>query len=192
MPSREGAVLTDGHLGGEMIASMGLAPITASHLLGRVHKRGKALTVTDPNGDVVVEAALGKAARPAYAIFGTAGGQWGVAEGRGSGLTGAQTASVVDSKENVVARLLEGEVVLPDGERLTWGLSGLPPHCRIGGDLWVARLGMMRERRFKAELSRVMLARDDLDLLTGLASVLTYSAQELRRSRTSAAGSVGV
>ena len=146
--------------------------------------------MTDPNGDVVVEAALGKAARPAYAIFGTAGGQWGVAGGPGR-TDRRQTASVVDSKENVVARLLEGEVVLPDGENSPGGFGPAAPlpHRRgpLGGE---ARHGA--RRRFKAELSRVMLARDDLDLLTGLASVLTYSAQELRRSRTSAAGSVGV
>ena len=48
---------------------MELAPITASRLQGRIRKRGRALTVTDPNGAVVVEAALGKAARPAYANF---------------------------------------------------------------------------------------------------------------------------
>ena len=50
---------------------------------------------------------------------------------------------------------------------------------------------MTRVRKFSAELSQELLAREDLALLAGLASVLTYSAQELRRSRTGGAGSVG-
>ena len=147
--------------------------------------------MTDPNGAVVVEAALGKAARPAYANFVTAGGRWRVKEGAKSRLTGTKSASVVDRRDNSVAKLLEGAIVLAGGETLTWALSGLLPRCRIGGDLWVARLGVTRVRKFSAELSQELLAREDLALLAGLASVLTYSAQELRRSRTGGAGSVG-
>ena len=107
------------------------------------------------------------------------------------GLTGIESAPVLDARGKPVAKLLEGEIVLSGGERLAWKLSGLLPRCRIGEGLWVAKLGTMRSRRFTAELSPAMLAREDLYLLTGLAAVLTYSAEELHRSRTGAAGSFG-
>jgi hypothetical protein len=55
---------------------MVLGPVNASPLQGQTHKLGKELTVTDPSGRVVVRAALGKAAAPAYAVIETANGEW--------------------------------------------------------------------------------------------------------------------
>jgi hypothetical protein len=157
-----------------------IVPVATSPLRGRIRKRGRMLTVTDPTDAVVVQAALGKAASPAYAKFETAGQSWRIDHGSSS-------AAVLDCNGDLVAKVLQGAIVLADNERLEWELSGLPLSCRIG-DLWVARLGVMRERRFKAQLSPAMLAREDLGLLAGLASVLTFSAHRLRQGRGTAAG----
>jgi len=150
-----------------------LAPITASRLQGRV--RGKALTVTDPNGDVVVQAALGKAAKADYAVFETAQGKWRVERG------GRSTLVALDPVGNAVATARKGEVVLPDGETLPWELSSrVRPRYRLGGDLWVAKPTRLPLREFNAELSQAMLAREDRALLAGLASIL---AQHMLRGR---------
>jgi hypothetical protein len=156
---------------------MDLAPVTASHLQGRTRNWRRALTVTDPNGDTVVRAALGRAAGSAYAVFDVVGGRWRIEQGARSGQTGTESALVLDRTGNTVATLLEGEIVLAGGETLPWKLSGLlRKRCRLGADLWVAKPRGPRNGRFRAELSQAMLAREDLSLLTGIFSVRTHRA----------------
>lgn len=171
---------------------MELAPVTSTRLHGRTHDRGKALTVTDTSGDEVVRAVLGEEARPAYAVFQTFGGRCRIEAGARSGLTGVESASVVDWQGNVVARVLSGEIMLAGGESLQWKLSSvLRTRCRVGGDLWVATAGsLFRGGRFRADLSEAMLARADVSFLTGLAAILTRRATEAGQSMTSTASGI--
>jgi hypothetical protein len=97
--------------------------------------------------------------------------------------------SVLDSARNPVATWRKGEIVLVGGETLPWELTSLlRARCRLGGDLWVAKPGGPRRRTFKAELSAAMLAREDVDLLAGIASILTHRALLELRSKSSIAG----
>jgi hypothetical protein len=168
---------------------MDLAPITTSELRGRTRKRGKELSVVDGAGHVVVEARLRGAAKPAYATFATAHGEWRI-ERRGRwlppGLPGPRRSSrrdgkprldVVDWAHRVVATMRGSELTLADGETLTWvGPRIWSSLCGLGGDLWIAKGLRPRRRGFRAELSGAMLAREDRALLTGIAAVLTYAA----------------
>ena len=72
-------------------------------------------------------------------------------------------------------KLARPAYAVADGETLSWKLSGLlRKRCRIGPDLWAARPRGLRYGRFQADLSGVLLARQDLSLLAGLFSVLSY------------------
>jgi hypothetical protein len=161
-----------------------LRPLGTSRLQGRTTGRGQALTVIDSDGTAVVEGALGKAAAPAEAMFRTAEGRWRV-EASASGV------AILDLKRRTVATARKGEVVLASGERLLWKRSTLPRvRYRFGDDLWVAK-GSWLPRRFTAELSPALLAREDRSLLVGIASVLTQHAVAQRRSGLGAAGGFG-
>ena len=154
---------------------MGLGRVTTSRLKGRARNWRRALVVTDPAGETVVKAAFGKLARPAYAVFDTAGGRWTIEQGARSAVTGIESAAVLSGRGTTVATIQEGAILLADDETLSWKLSGLlRKRCRIGPDLWTARPGGARNGRFRAELSAALLAREDLSLLAGLFSVLSY------------------
>lgn len=163
-----------------------LAPITALCLEGRAGRRGGALIVTDPNGDAVVRAVLGKAAGPAEAVFETAEGRWQLERGGGSAVV------VVDPGGHAVATARKGEVVLAGGETLSWEQSSLPrTRYRLGGDLWVAEGRWLSRRRFSAELSETLLSRSDKSLLAGIASLLTHEAVGRRSRLLGGAGGFG-
>jgi len=165
---------------------VGLAPITASQLQGRASKRGKALTMTNLNGEAVVRASLGKAAAPAEAVFETAEGTWRIER------VGRSEVAVLDRRGNPVARARKGEVVLPGGEILPWAQSGLPRvRYRLGDGLWVAKGRWLSRRRFSAELSGALLSRTDKSLVAGIASVLTQHAVDRRSRLVGAAGGFG-
>jgi hypothetical protein len=159
----------------ENIARADLRPVTTSQLKGRSSQRGKLLTVTDPNGDAVVQAVLAKAVKPAYAVFKAADGEWRVEQ------TGRHELVVLDPSARASARVRTGEVVLANRETLTWHKpSHVRPRYRLGGDLWVAKPSRLPVRRFNAKLSQAMLARDDRGLLVGIASILTLHVVQLR------------
>ena len=177
---------------------IGLTAITASPLQGEASNRGRALTVTDPNGDVVVEAMEKKwegrwEEELGGLVFETADGRWRMEQpGRpvrqsGRVLTTVPSRSgvaILDAAGNTVAAARDGQVVLPSGESLSWQKSGflIKTRFRLGNDLWVAKGSWRSGRRFSADLSQAMLARDDKALLTGIASILTQHAVR-RRSR---------
>jgi hypothetical protein len=96
---------------------------------------------------------------------------------------------VLDAFGNPVATAKNGEVVRGNSEHLPWARSNLPrTRYRLGGDLWVAKASWLSRRRFSAELSQAMLARDDTNLLVGIASILTQDAVARRRALLGAAG----
>ncbi len=155
---------------------MDLAPITSRRLVGRTQKFGTELSVTDPAREMVVRAAVGKAAGTAYAVIYTAGGTWRIRKSARNELTGTESSPVLDLADKTVATLVAGEVALAGGETLPWKLTGvLRKRCRLGGDLWEARRRGGRDAGFRADLSAAMLAREDVALLAGLFSVLTHS-----------------
>jgi hypothetical protein len=149
---------------------MSLAPINASPLQGLASNRGKSLTVTDPNGNVVVEAAQIKTLDGDGVVVETAGGRWWIEQADRSAVT------VLDSAGQAVATVQKGEVIRADSGTLSWEQRGLPSRYQLGGDLWVAKGGWRSGRRFSAELSRAMLGRDDMNLLIGIAAILTQHA----------------
>jgi hypothetical protein len=149
---------------------MNLAPINASPLQGRVRNWGRSLTVTNPDGDVVVEAAKIKAPDGPEMVFETAAGRWRIVQ------AGRSAVTVLDPIGKAVATVRGGEVALATGETLSWEKKGIPVRYRLGGNLWVAKDRWRSGRRFSAELSRTMLFRDDVSLLTGIAAVLTQHA----------------
>jgi hypothetical protein len=150
---------------------MELAPVTAPPLQGRTGKRGRTLAVTGPNGDWSSAQPLARRPNPTMPSSRPPGGRWRLEPASRSVL------SVLDSAGNAVATWRKGEVVLAGGETVPWEQrSLLRPRCRLGGDLWVAKRRRLRYRRFSAELSQAMLARDDLTLLTGIFSILTHRA----------------
>ena len=171
--------------GGEMIATMDLAPITTSELRGRARKWGKELTVTDTNGQNVVEASLARVGKPEVAVFRTAVGEWRIElrkrkwtgkepEPRWRGWFASRDQVVVDASGSVVAAMRNDRLTLADGETLAWvGPRVWNSLCGLGGDLWVAKGLRPRRRGFRAELSRAMLAREDRELLSGIASIMT-------------------
>lgn len=156
--------------------SMSLAPVTASPLTGRPRKRGRLLRVTGPRDEVVVEAAFRPLAAPAEAVFETAAGRHRVE------FAGASEVWILDQVTgHSVAVARTGAVVLSGGEMLTWKASALPiVRFRLGDSLWVASHRWMFGRRFRAELSPVMLDRGDASLLAGIASILTQHAVNAR------------
>lgn len=165
---------------------MSLTPITASPLQGLASNRGKSLTVTDPNGRVVVEAAEITAPDRAGVVFETAGGRWLIEQ------AGRSAVTVLDPADRAVATVRKGEVVLAAGETLPWEQSGLPrTRYRLGGDLWVARGSWKSGSRFNVELSQALLGRDDEGLLVGIASILTQHAMTRRSRLLGAAGAFG-
>ena len=112
---------------------MGLGRVTTSRLKGRARNWRRALVVTDPAGETVVKAAFGKLARPAYAVFDTAGGRWTIEQGARSAVTGIESAAVLSGRGTTVATIQEGVILLADDETLSWKLSGLlRKRCRIG------------------------------------------------------------
>jgi hypothetical protein len=124
--------------------------------------------VTDPNGDPVVRAALGKLARPDYAWFEAATGAWRMKAPVHTEL------HVVDSRTGkAVATWLKGKIVLADGEVLRWVTTSFARRqSRLGGNLWVVKLSPIRGR-FDASLSQTMLDREDRELIVGIASIVT-------------------
>ncbi|MGZ5342707.1 MAG: hypothetical protein ACXWEK_06715, partial [Solirubrobacterales bacterium] len=186
--------------GDEMIARLDLAPITSSQLQGRTRAWGQELSVMDGAGHIVIEARLGNAAKPHYAVFRTAQGEWRVERTdtfvlpgpRRSGLRDrTERLDVLDSSGNVVAVMRRGQLTLADGENLRWVYPATySTSCGLGGDLWVAKAHWPRRRGFRAELSGGMLAREDRGLLTGIAAMLTHTSLRSRRIRnwTSAEG----
>jgi hypothetical protein len=62
-------------------AIVGLGRVATSPLKGRAQNWRTALVVTDRAGETVVKVAFGKLARPAYAVFDTAGGRWTIEQG---------------------------------------------------------------------------------------------------------------
>jgi len=163
-----------------------LTPITTSRLQGLAGNRGKTLTVTDPNGNVVVEAMERQADDRVEMVLDTAGGRWRVEQAVSSG----SEITVLDSAGNAVAISSRGKVVLADGEVLSWERRNLPARYRLG-DLWVAKGSWRSKRRFSAELSEAMLARDDKSMLVGIASLLTQHAVLRRRQLLGAAAGAG-
>jgi hypothetical protein len=160
----------------ENVARADLRPVTASRLKGSASQRGTLLTVTDLKGDAVVRATLGEAVKPAYAVLITAEGEWRVEQ------MGRRELLILDPSAQASARVGTGEVVLADGETLTWHKpSHLRPRYRLGGDLWVAKPSRVPVRRFSAKLSQAMLGHEDRGLLVGIASILTMHLVQVRR-----------
>ena len=82
---------------------------------------------------------------------------------------------VVNASNQDVATMRNMELRLADGGSFTWVGSRIwSSICGLGGDLWVAKGLRPRRRGFRAELSRAMLAREDRELLTSIASILTH------------------
>ena len=173
---------------------MEIAPITTSELQGRTRAWGTELSVIDGGGHVVIESSLGTAAKPFFAVFRTAHGEWRVErkdpfvppgpERRGL-RDRAERLDVFDPGGNVVATHHAGDLALSDGETFEW----VPPDafstsCGLGGDLWVAKAKWPRRRGFRAELSGAMLAREDCGLLAGVAAMLTHTSLRRRRARS--------
>jgi len=165
---------------------MGLSPLTTSRLRGRAGHRGKTLTVTDPNGNVIVEAMERQIDDRVEMVIDTAGGRWRVEQSISSG----SEIAALDSAGNAVATSSRSKVVLADGEVLSWEQRSLPTRYRLG-DLWVAKGSWRSKRRFSAELSEAMLARDDRSMLVGVASLLTQHAVVRRRQLLGAAAGAG-
>src|SRR4051794_20976595 len=119
-----------------------LAPISASPVTGRCRRR-RDLRVSGPEGEPIIDAALGKAAKIADATFETAEGEFRV---EASALwTGGSDIAVVDRTGKRVATARDGAVVLGGGETLAWARTGFLRHrYRLGGDLWVARSRWLR------------------------------------------------
>jgi len=161
----------------EQAPPAGLQPVTASQLRGRITEKGRRLILTNPNGAVIVEGALGKAAAPAEATFKAADGTWSVEA------DGSKTVVVLDWRRKAVATARKGEVDLPSGEKLLWKQASFPTRYRLGDDLWVAKPSRLPVRRFSAELSQAMLNREDRGLLVGIASILTLHVVQLRARR---------
>jgi hypothetical protein len=159
-------------------------PIDGSPLVGRTSDKGRTLTVVSPSGETVVEAALGEAASPAYAVFETAAGRFRIPHSGGSHLTGKEWTSVFDESRNPVAVIRTGEIILP-GDESSSGSSRPWGAASSANDLWRAK---KRRRGFKADLSQAMLAREDKDVVPGIASVLTVSAWQRGDQLASAAG----
>ena len=146
--------------------------------------------VTNSADHAVVEATLGRSARGASdATFRTAHGQWRIEarsrrESEGTGkwprpmwrdVIAPEDLVVVDDDNQDVATLRGRELRLVDGESLIWVGSRIwSGTCGLGGDLWIAKGLRPRRRGFRAELSEAMLAREDGELLTGVASILTH------------------
>ena len=146
-----------------------LSPPTASPLIGSTHKRRRLLTVTDGNGAVVVEAKLHKEAKPAEAIFTVAGGEYRIER------LETREHAVIAPDGSPAARYRKKEIGLAGGDVLRWESSSfLRSRYRLGDDLWVAKPRWPPPLRgFRAEVSPAFLAREDRDLLAGIAAVLT-------------------
>jgi hypothetical protein len=176
-----------------MIATMDLAPVTTSKLEGRTRAWGRELNMVDSAGLRVIEVRLGAKAKPPYAVFRTASGEWRVERTdpfrppgpKRSGLRGtAERLDVIDSSGDIVATKSSGRLTLAGGEELTW----IQPRsstslCGLGDGLWVARAHWPRSGGFRADVSDAMLARDDRGLLTGIAAMLTQTSLRSRRIR---------
>jgi hypothetical protein len=168
---------------------MSLTPINGSSLQGRAYNRGRSLIVANPTGNPVVAVAVNETSDHVLVVFETAAGRWRFQQLRqdhGSEIT------IFDAADRAVATARNGEVALATGETLAWEQTTRRRlRYRLGGDLWVARRSRGSGRRFRAELSQSMLARDDMSLLVGIASVLTQDAVKRQRRRSVVAGLLG-
>jgi hypothetical protein len=168
---------------------MALTPINGSPLHGHAYNRGKSLTLADPNGNPVLTVAVSEAVDRVLVVFETAAGQWRfqqLPQDHGSEIT------IFDADDRAVATARNGEVALATGENLSWEqTSRMHTRYRLGDDLWVAKRSRGSGRTFRAELSQAMLARDDVSLLAGIASILTQHAVKHQRRRSVVAGLLG-
>jgi hypothetical protein len=180
---------------------MSLTAITTSKLYGEASNRGRALTVADAMGNVVVEAMESKVDSARGVLFDTAEGRWRMEQARptrtrlGAILTAVASRSevaILDDDGNTVATARNGQVVLPSGEILIWDQTSIPrTRYQLGGDLWVASGTWRSGRRFNAELSTALLSRKDKALLVGIASILTQHAITRQSRLSGAAANLG-
>src|SRR5262249_45281760 len=110
---------------------MSLTAIATSTLYGKASNRGRELTVTDPDGNVVVEVKNRKwegkwEEAPGGLVFETADGTWRMEQpgralrrSRGTSPTTVPTSrsgvAIFDPTGNTVAAARDGQVVLPSG-----------------------------------------------------------------------------
>src|SRR2546430_914970 len=141
-----------------MIAANG---VRANHHLkvARPHPRvGEGVERDRWRGQHVIEVRLGTAAKPPYAVFSTAQGEWKVERtdpfvppgARRTALRGRwHTLDVIDSSGNVVATMRGSQLTLADGEELTWVYPrSYTTLCGLGNGLWLARAHWPRRRGF--------------------------------------------
>ncbi len=168
---------------------MSLTPINGPSLQGRAYNRGRSLIVANPTGNPVVAVAVNETSDHVLVVIETAADQWRfqqLHQDHDSEIT------VFDTADRAVATARSGEVALATGETLAWEQTNrMRTRYRLGGDLWVAKRSRGSGRRFRAELSQAILARDDMNLLVGIASVLTQDAVKRQRRRSVVAGLFG-
>ena len=143
--------------------------ITSTPLTVAVTKKGTAITVTDADGQVVMDGVRGKAAEPATAVLTTASSTWTITEKQDG------VRQVLDPAGLVVAEIrgngwTHDTIYAGDGSEIpSKGHRSLVGYGASFGSLAAAKAPMvMPKRPFKLILSEGLLARPDHEMLVAV------------------------